>query len=256
MLPGELALRTATAAIFLVTGLVLLRDWRRTESGPFGGLLALSVAIVSVAGVDPVYRLWPLQMLAMGAPALFAGYSRLVIDVNRGLDHSTLIPEVSDGIVIPGNIGLSLEARQARIDALYHPWHRAVATELRRLDGADGRPATLIGIHSFTPQMDGCARPWQVGVLWDKPCALAWPLMAALAKQGLVVGDNEPYSARIPSGGTLEYHALDCGRPGLSLEIRQDLIAGERGQAEWAERLNSALAEALAAVPGAARCRI
>lgn len=71
MLPGELALRTATAAIFLVTGLVLLRDWRRTESGPFGGLLALSVAIVSVAGVDPVYRLWPLQMLAMGAPALF-----------------------------------------------------------------------------------------------------------------------------------------------------------------------------------------
>ena len=192
----------------------------------------------------------------MGAMALFAGYSRLVIDVNRGLDHSTLIPEVSDGIVIPGNIGLTQEARQARIDALYHPWHRAVASELRRLDGGDGRPATLIGIHSFTPQMDGLARPWQVGVLWDKPCALAWPLMAALAKQGLVVGDNEPYSARIPSGGTLEYHALDCGRPGLSVEIRQDLIAGERGQAEWAERLSSALAEALTAVPGAARCRI
>ncbi len=71
MLPSELALRTATAAILLVTGLVLLRDRRSTESGPFGGLLALSVAIVSIAGVDPISRLWPLQLLAMGAPALF-----------------------------------------------------------------------------------------------------------------------------------------------------------------------------------------
>jgi AraC-like DNA-binding protein len=70
MPPVELALRTGTAAILLVTGLVLLRDWRRTESGPFGGLLALSVAIVSIAGVDPIYRFWPVQLLAMGTPAL------------------------------------------------------------------------------------------------------------------------------------------------------------------------------------------
>src|SRR5258708_8716145 len=73
MLPVELALRTGTAAIFLVSGIVALRDWRRTDSGPFGGLLALSVAavaVVSISGVASSSWLWPLLLLAMGAPAL------------------------------------------------------------------------------------------------------------------------------------------------------------------------------------------
>jgi len=71
MLPVELALRTGTAAILLVTGIVLLRDWRRTESGPFGGLLALGVAVVSIDGIDSFPWLHPLQVLAIGTPALF-----------------------------------------------------------------------------------------------------------------------------------------------------------------------------------------
>ena len=71
MLPAELALRTGTAGIWLVMGIVLLRDWRRTESGPFGGLLALSVAVASVDGIDVFPWLHPLQLLAIGIPALF-----------------------------------------------------------------------------------------------------------------------------------------------------------------------------------------
>jgi predicted N-formylglutamate amidohydrolase len=181
----------------------------------------------------------------MRAPALLANYSRLAIDLNRGLNQPCLIPESSDGIFIPGNAGLGAVARETRIETLYRPWHRAVAYELRRLDAAAGRMVPLIGIHSFTPQMGGKSRPWQVGVLWDEPCAIARPLMAALAAQGLRVGDNEPYSARNPSGGTLESHALDPGRPGLSLEIRQDLIACEAGQAEWALRLAPLLLDLL-----------
>lgn len=177
----------------------------------------------------------------LDATALLAGYSRLVIDLNRGLDQSTLMPEISDGVDIPGNRGLDEAARTARIEALYQPWHQAVAAELRRLDRQSGAKAALIGVHSFTPEMDGRVRPWQVGVLWDDPCELARPLMAALAGQGLTVGDNEPYSAREPSGGTLESHALEVGRPGLSVEIRQDLIADDAGQAEWADRLTTVL---------------
>ncbi|MEI6559865.1 MAG: N-formylglutamate amidohydrolase [Rhodospirillaceae bacterium] len=182
----------------------------------------------------------------LDAAALLAGYSRLVIDLNRGLDQPTLIAESSDGIAIPGNCGLTPGARSARIEALYRPWHRAVASELRRLDGrGGGAPAILLGIHSFTPEMNGRARPWQVGVLWDDPCRLARPLMAALAGQGLTVGDNEPYTARNPSGGTLETHGLQTGRPGVSVEIRQDLIADAAGQAAWAGRLAAALRDLL-----------
>jgi AraC-like DNA-binding protein len=70
MLPAELALRTGTAAIWLIIGIVLLRDWRRTESGLFGGLLALSVAIASVDGID-AFPWLHLQLLAIGIPALF-----------------------------------------------------------------------------------------------------------------------------------------------------------------------------------------
>ena len=73
MLPVELALRTATAAIFLITGLVMLRDRRGVESGPVGGLLALSVAAVAVVSI-PGIRVWPwfspLLLVAMGTPAL------------------------------------------------------------------------------------------------------------------------------------------------------------------------------------------
>jgi AraC-like DNA-binding protein len=71
MLPAELALRAGSAAILLVTGVVLLRDWRHTQSGPFGGLLALSAAIVAVDSIDAFPWLHPLQLVAIGTPALF-----------------------------------------------------------------------------------------------------------------------------------------------------------------------------------------
>jgi predicted N-formylglutamate amidohydrolase len=41
------------------------------------------------------------------APAIFSSVSRLVIDCNRHLDAADLIPEVSDGTVIPGNLNLT-----------------------------------------------------------------------------------------------------------------------------------------------------
>lgn len=80
MLPGEFALRAGTAAILLVTAIVLLRDRRRVQSGPFGGLLALSVAVASVDGIDSFPWLHPLQLLAIGTPALFWIWTGAVFD--------------------------------------------------------------------------------------------------------------------------------------------------------------------------------
>jgi AraC-like DNA-binding protein len=71
MLSLVLALWTATAAILLLTGIVMLRDWRQMESGPFGGLLALSVAADCVTAVAaPAVWTWPLELVSMGSPAL------------------------------------------------------------------------------------------------------------------------------------------------------------------------------------------
>ena len=95
----------------------------------------------------------------------------------------------------------------------------------------------MVCIHSFTPYQHRVLRPWQVGILWDKNPRLALPLMAALRETGdLIVGDNEPYSGRHPADYTVDHHAEMVGLAYAAIEIRQDLIADESGQQQWAER--------------------
>jgi predicted N-formylglutamate amidohydrolase len=173
----------------------------------------------------------------LDAPALLCGYSRLVIDCNRDPADPSAIPAVSDGTPIPGNAALTPEARLARRTAIFDPYHAAIASRLDACRRRGIAPA-LISIHSFTPEMNGMARPWHVGVLWDRDGRVAMPLLDALrAEPGLVVGDNEPYSAREPVGYTQRHHAFGAGLPHVAIELRQDLVGEGRGAASWAERL-------------------
>jgi hypothetical protein len=100
-------------------------------------------------------------------------------------------------------------------------------------------PALVLSLHSFTPSLRSApeeARPWQVGVLYnedDRAARLAIPLLEA---EGLIVGDQQPYSGKLLNA-TMNRHAEAHGRPYFGIEIRQDLIGDEAGQAEWAERL-------------------
>ena len=67
----ELALQAGTAAILLITGIVMLRDRQHMQSGPIGGLLALSVAAVVVVSIArSSFWIWPLQLVAIGTSAL------------------------------------------------------------------------------------------------------------------------------------------------------------------------------------------
>ncbi len=104
----------------------------------------------------------------------------------------------------------------------------------------------MISIHSFTDKWKGRARPWHAGILWDRDDRAARPLIEDLQKDAsLVVGDNEPYSGRL-KGDTMWRHGTMRGIAHAIIEIRQDLIADERGQAEWAERIEKILARMLA----------
>jgi predicted N-formylglutamate amidohydrolase len=183
---------------------------------------------------------------ALDAPACLSGYSRLVVDCNRDPDDLTSIPAVSDGIAVPGNRELSAEARVRRLEACFGPYHKAIVARLDAFAAAGVVPAFL-SIHSFTPVMGGTARPWQVGILWDKDPRIPVPLLEALrADSGLTVGDNQPYSAREPAGFTTRYHAIARGLPHVAVELRQDLVADAAGAALWAERLAAALRPILA----------
>jgi predicted N-formylglutamate amidohydrolase len=180
------------------------------------------------------------------APAVMSGYSRLVIDCNRAPGDRQSIPEISDGVRVPGNCGISPAEAERRRRALYDPYHAAVAAAIRRFLEA-GRVPAVLSIHSCTPVMDGQERPWHVGVLHDRDRRIAGPLIEALAARGDVcVGDNKPYSGRGQAGKTIHHHAHDVGLPHVMVEIRQDLIDTHRGAAHWAAVLGDALAPILA----------
>lgn len=172
----------------------------------------------------------------LDAFAITQTYSRLVIDCNRPLASATSIVAASDGTTVPGNLGLDEAARQARASEIFAPYHARIAAELDARAAA-GRPTILVAMHSFTPRMNGFERPWQAGVLYHRDGRFAHALREALQAEGLVVGDNQPYAVSDASDYAVPVHAEARGLPHVELEIRQDLIAGEAGQREWAQRL-------------------
>jgi predicted N-formylglutamate amidohydrolase len=189
---------------------------------------------------------------ALQAPALFAGYSRLLIDPNRGLDDPTLVMQLSDGRVVPGNAGIDEAEIEARIERYYAPYHRAIDAAIDAAIAA-GKPPVLLAIHSFTQAWKSVPRPWHVGVLWDKDPRLACALLREFqAMPGVTVGDNVPYSGQL-KGDTLYQHGTMRGLAHALIEIRQDLILGAEGQAEWAGRLAEVICRVLGHADSGAR---
>lgn len=191
-------------------------------------LLGQHIAVdIGVAGVAAQMAQRP------GIAAFLGGISRLVCDFNRDEHGPTVCPIASDGHAIPGN-ALDHAGHEARLARFYRPYHEGLAG---LLDAAP--PALILSLHSFTPQLasdPSQQRPWHVGVLYnedDRAARLAIPLLEA---EGLIVGDQEPYSGRLLNA-TMNRHAEAEGRPYLGIEVRQDQITDPAGHASWAERL-------------------
>ena len=177
---------------------------------------------------------------------MVANYSRLVIDLNRRPKDLTVIPPISDGILIPGNLSLPQADRDARGYTFHAPYHQAIE-ELIARRSANGACPVFFGIHSFTPSFHGTPRPWHAGVLWDRDPRIALPLLRALRTHTeFFIGDNEPYSGRHTADYTIDTHAESRGMAHVGIEIRQDLIADAAGEERWATILGDALASVLA----------
>jgi len=177
-------------------------------------------------------------------------YSRLVVDCNRDPLAPDAIPLVSDGTPVPANAGLTPADRAARVSAIHAPYQAAIAAELARRDAA-GLDAVLVALHSFTPAMQGLARPWQIGVLYSGgDTRFARSTLRLLEARGdLVVGDNRPYAMN-EIDYTIPCHAFAAGRRYVETEIRQDLLTGPAQQQRWADMLAPLLMEAAARCPG------
>lgn len=224
--------------------------WRLLGTPRFGGILVVSdhasnrVPADIDLGIDPalldqhiaidlgVAEVGALLAQRPGIAAFQAGVSRLVCDCNRDEHAPAVIPIASDGHAIPGN-ALDHEAHQARLERFFHPYHAALERVLN-----DNPPALILSLHSFTPQLatSDDPRPWHCGVLYnqdERAARLAIPLLEA---EGLIVGDQQPYSGQLLNA-TMNRHAEADGRPYLGIEIRQDQIATPPQQSQWAERL-------------------
>ena len=171
---------------------------------------------------------------ALDAVVVRQNYSRLVIDCNRTPGSETSILDLSELTRVPGNVGLSERDKHARVRDIFQPYHDRIATELDRRRDA-GRTTALISMHSFTPVFETVARLWHVGVLYNRDRRFAQILMELLHReQGLVVGDNEPYSVTDASDHTIPIHGEQRDLHHVAIEIRQDLITDEAGQRKWA----------------------
>jgi predicted N-formylglutamate amidohydrolase len=177
----------------------------------------------------------------LDAPLVLQRYSRLVYDCNRPPESPGAMPVMSESTRIPGNENLTAEQREARTEALYRPFHAAVARLIEQRESP-----VLVTVHSFTPVYKGKPRTLDLGILHDSDSRLADRLLRVCGSEpDLSVRRNEPYGPQDGVTHTLVLHALPRGLENVMLEVRNDLIEDEPGQHRMAERLAPLLGQAL-----------
>jgi predicted N-formylglutamate amidohydrolase len=222
------------------TGLVLLADHAGRQLPPEYGDLGLPAAeferhIAFDIGVEDLTR--QLAQL-LNAPAILANFSRLLIDANRNEDDPTLIRQIYDRTIIPGNQNIDADEREYRLNMFFRPYQNAVREMIDSVWAASGKPPLIVSLHSFTPRLaNGAPRPWHIGLLSDADRRATDALFKSLALEpDLITGDNEPYDGAL-KGDTLYVQASARGIAHVLIEVRQDLIADKAGAEIWAARL-------------------
>ena len=185
----------------------------------------------------------------LGAPAVLSAASRLLIDCNRDLTDLDLIPHLSHGVAIPGNVAIDAGERARRQARFYEPYHATIDEQL------DRHPqALLLSIHSFTPELQGRARPFDVGVLFDAFDDLAHLFAQHIGATGLAVRMNEPYSGLEGLIFSARTHGRRHGLRYLELEVNNRLLRSGAQARAIADRLVEAIGRVADAAATLAPC--
>jgi predicted N-formylglutamate amidohydrolase len=222
------------------------RDLRRDPPPP-----TLRAALDTHRGWDPGALSLARQMaLRLGVPLRYSTISRLVVEPNRS--------EWSPELFSPWSRGLP-EAERRTLVRRYHRRHRRrVRRAVEEAAAAWPAPEVVIhvGVHSFTPVLDGEVRPLEVGILLDpgreaeRWVAESWARELAARRPDLRIRLNAPYDGRTDGLVTTlrsdfrEGIRPGCAYVGLELEVSQGLL-GPDGR--FPPELAMALAASLAA---------
>ena len=187
----------------------------------------------------------------LDAPLVAQNYSRLVIDCNRDPRVETSIPRMSEYVSIPGNRDLGEAEIAARRTEIFEPYHAHIRALLDERQAA-GRRTILVAQHTMTDVYKGASRDMHGAVLYNRDRRFAGLVLEMLRRErDLTFADNEPYFLSDETDYTIPRHGEARGLPHVEIEIRQDLVKDEAGQAAWAERVTRALEGAQSALwPG------
>ena len=176
-----------------------------------------------------------------GCAGHLAGVSRLVIDCNRDPNALGLIPESSDGTLIPLNQNIMPSERAHRIASIHTPYHASLSASLDRVSAQD---PLIVSVHSFTPKLrsGGASRPTDIGLLFkgDLETAIAAKQGLKRARPDFVIGMNKPYSA-FKLNYTVDTHVMERGLRHITFEVRQDLVDTKQKQIEITDVLARAI---------------
>ncbi|MGD0493342.1 MAG: N-formylglutamate amidohydrolase [Steroidobacteraceae bacterium] len=184
---------------------------------------------------------------ALDAPLIAQNYSRLVIDCNRDPGAPTSIPQISEWVVVPGNLDRSAAELAARRAQIFDPYHARITALLDERQAA-GRPTILVAQHTMTDVFKNVRREMHGAVLYNRDRRFAGLVLEMLRREAaLSFADNQPYFVSDETDYTIPIHGERRGLPHVEIEIRQDLVREQAGQAEWAKRVAGALRAAEAA---------
>jgi predicted N-formylglutamate amidohydrolase len=166
---------------------------------------------------------------AHGWPLFEALHTRLLIEANRTLRSPQLFSSITDS--------LSDEEKQSLIDRYYHPHRMAIETWIEKAIQKKQRVLHL-GIHTFTPNLDGNERNCEVAFLYnprrDGECTFCarWKETLKQAASDLRIRMNYPYRGD-SDGLTFAFRKQypDEQYIGIELEVNQKLPLGQT--AEW-----------------------
>jgi predicted N-formylglutamate amidohydrolase len=154
--------------------------------------------------------------------------SRLLIDLNRSIDHPQLFSAVIRAV--------PAQTRAQIIEQHYRPYRRRVDRLIRQAV-ARGQRVIHISSHTFTAELDGKVRGTDVGLLYHpgrrgeaEVCARWKETLAALAPE-LRVRRNYPYAGKADGlTSHLRVRFAQSDYVGIELEVNQGIVfaAGRR----------------------------
>lgn len=174
-------------------------------------------------------------------------FSRLVVDANRDLTATDLIPPVSDQIPVPGNQMLTEADIAYRVEHYHAPYHQHLGARIEALRCDHPKPF-VVSVHSFTKRLMGSAndRPWEVGLLWNEDEASAKSAIRWLRQHSSwQVGDNQPYDAHA-FNFSIDCHVGANDIDHLTFEVRQDMLSSTEEIAKVSELLVGSIKSAMA----------